>query len=56
MHLVDPSQIISGLLTMAIGAAATWFGVHLIRFAKDLNAAFSKIRRLEKEVFGDESD
>lgn len=63
MQLFDPSQVANGLVTAFIGATASWIVVHLMKFGRDINASFTKLRQLEDkikvleaEVFDDNDD
>lgn len=51
MHLVDLAlQVLIGLVTTAIGAGASWVGVHVQRVFRDVSAAHRKIRQLEDDI------
>lgn len=62
MRFLDLSQVVSGLVTMLIGGAASWVVMHVRALVNDVTAAHCKIRdqdvrlkNLEDEVFDDKS-
>ncbi len=50
MHLFDLAQLLTSLVTTAIGAGASWLAVHVQRVFRDVSAAHCKIRHLETEI------
>lgn len=46
--MLDPSQIANELVVSAVGAAVFWVVSAMKKMRRDIDAAFSKIRELEK--------
>jgi hypothetical protein len=51
--VIDYQQIVTAALTSLLGAASTafvWWIKHQVKIAKDLDACFQKIRKLEEKL------
>ena len=50
---LDLTELAAGLVVSLLGGAASWFCGTVLRLRRDVDAAFSKIRALEKELGDD---